>query len=68
MSACPTCGKPVDALRARNVKVRGIQVVAYCSPECLAAAGESSSTAVPTESGGIPAQTKQVAPDSGPVI
>ena len=63
MSACPTCGKPVDALRARNVKVRGIQVVAYCSPECLAAAGDSTATAVPR-----PATPAQVAPDSGPVI
>lgn len=59
MTACPTCGKPVDALRARNVKVRGIQVVAYCSPECLAAAGDSAA---------VPAPTKPVAPDSGPVI
>lgn len=58
MSACPICGKPVDALRARNVKVRGIQVVAYCSPECLAQAADSVPVSAP----------KQVAPDSGPVI
>ncbi len=58
MSACPICGKPVDALRARNVKVRGIQVVAYCSPECLAQAADSAAIPAP----------KQVAPDSGPVI
>lgn len=58
MNACPICGKPVDALRARNVKVRGIQVVAYCSPECLAQAADSA---------GVPAP-KQVAPESGPVI
>lgn len=60
MSACPICGKPVDALRARNVKVRGIQVVAYCSPECLAQAGDSTAVAVPAK--------PSVAPDSGPVI
>ncbi|MBA2539556.1 MAG: HEAT repeat domain-containing protein [Deltaproteobacteria bacterium] len=69
MSACPTCGKDVDALRARNVKVRAGKVVAYCSPECLASA-ESMPNVVPARTG-TPAQgvvKAAVAPDSGPVI
>ncbi len=71
MSACPTCGKPVDSLRARDVKVRGIHVVAYCSPECLAAAGDSAAVVAPTARTATPAQgvvKQSVAPDSGPVI
>jgi HEAT repeat protein len=68
MSACPTCGKEVDALRARNVKVRGIQVVAYCSPECLAAAGDSTATAAPRATPAQGVVKQGVAPDSGPVI
>jgi HEAT repeat protein len=38
MTTCPTCGKPVDPLRARSVGVRDGKVVAYCSPECASAA------------------------------
>lgn len=34
-SVCPTCGKPVDALRSRHVRVHGGKVAAYCSEECL---------------------------------
>ena len=40
MSACPTCGKPVDSLRAPAVAVKGGKVLAFCSKEC-AGAGES---------------------------
>jgi len=70
MSTCPICSKPVDALRARNVKVRGIQVVAYCSPECLAQAGDSTATVVPTrpQTPATGVVAKGVVPDSGPVI
>jgi HEAT repeat protein len=46
MSACPTCGKPVDALRAPAVGVRDGKVVGFCSKEC-AAAGESRPVVVP---------------------
>jgi HEAT repeat protein len=38
MTSCPTCGKPVDSLRAPAVKVSEGKVVAYCSKECAAAA------------------------------
>lgn len=38
MSSCPTCGDPVDSLRARSVSVRDGKVVAYCSAECARAA------------------------------
>jgi HEAT repeat protein/YHS domain-containing protein len=31
---CPVCGKPVDAVRARFVRVVAGQVIAYCSNEC----------------------------------
>ena len=35
---CPTCGKPVDSLRAPAVRVTAGKVVPYCSKECAAAA------------------------------
>ena len=38
MTNCPTCGKPVDTLRARAVSVRDGKVIAFCSQECKAAA------------------------------
>lgn len=37
MSACPTCGRPVDSLRAPAVGVRDGKVVGFCSKECAAA-------------------------------
>ena len=37
MSACPTCGKPVDPLRAPAVGVRDGKVVSFCSKECAEA-------------------------------
>jgi hypothetical protein len=46
MSACPTCGKPVDPLRAPAVSVRDGKVVGYCSKECAQAA-ESRPVVVP---------------------
>ncbi len=77
MSECPTCGKPVDPLRARSVGVRDGKIVGYCSPECLAAA-ESSSQPVtaPTPTPGPPRPATPPrgvvqsgnALDSGPVI
>jgi HEAT repeat protein len=33
-TTCPTCGKPVDALRAPAVGVRDGKVVSFCSREC----------------------------------
>jgi HEAT repeat protein/YHS domain-containing protein len=38
MMSCPTCGKPVDPLRAPAVKVTEGKVVPFCSKECAAAA------------------------------
>jgi HEAT repeat protein len=38
MTSCPTCGKPVDSLRAPAVRVAAGKVVPYCSKECAAAA------------------------------
>ena len=38
MSACPTCGRPVDSLRAPAVGVRDGKVVGFCSKECASAA------------------------------
>ena len=46
MTTCPTCGKPVDPLRAPAVGVREGKVVSFCSKEC-AAATESKPTAAP---------------------
>jgi HEAT repeat protein len=80
MSACPTCGKPVDPLRARAVSVVDGKVVGYCSADCAAQAGAKASlsgaaravaatesapiTAV--HSGKVPAPHTQL--DSEPVI
>ncbi len=67
MTSCPTCQKPVDSLRARNVGVRDGKVVAYCSRECAAAA-ESRPIQLPRRP--PPAGTPHSADDldSGPVI
>ena len=76
MSACPTCGKPVDALRAPAAKVRDGKIVAYCSKEC-ADAGESKPVELAkqpaptkivkkTPATGVPQSAKDL--DSGPVI
>ena len=35
MSACATCGKPVDALRARHTRVEGARILVFCSPACM---------------------------------
>ncbi|HTJ42993.1 MAG TPA: HEAT repeat domain-containing protein [Kofleriaceae bacterium] len=32
--ACPTCGKPIDPLRAPSVKVIAGKITAFCSPAC----------------------------------
>lgn len=58
-TSCPTCNKPVDPLRARNVKVRDGKVVAYCSAVCEQA-GETKPTAIP--------RAQPFTLDSGPVI
>jgi HEAT repeat protein len=48
MTACPVCGKPVDALRAPAAKIRDGKIVAYCSKECATLA-ETKPTAVPAQ-------------------
>jgi HEAT repeat protein len=42
---CPTCGNPLDPLRAPVAKVIGGKIVTFCSPGC--AAGQSQKMAVP---------------------
>src|SRR4051794_7275291 len=54
-SACPTCGKPVDPLRAPAVLVRDGKVVGFCSKECAVAA-ETKPTVLPA--GDKPASEK----------
>jgi HEAT repeat protein len=46
MSPCPTCGKPVDPLRAPAVSVRGGKVVSFCSKDCAGAPGSGESRPV----------------------
>lgn len=78
MSACPTCGKPVDALRAPAVVVRDGKVLGFCSKECAAgqpAAAPARAAAQPatpakgskrTPAAGVPKSVADL--DSGPVI
>ena len=33
-ASCPGCGKPIDTVRARVVRVRGGAVIGYCSVAC----------------------------------
>ena len=77
MSSCPTCGKPVDALRAPAAKIREGRVVAYCSKECATAADTSPVAKQPaaaarpavgkaTPPTGVPKSAKDL--DSGPII
>jgi HEAT repeat protein len=76
---CPSCGKPVDSLRAPAVGVRDGKVVSFCSKEC--AAQESKPVAMPraqtspavaakisrrTPAKGVPQKMSDL--DSGPVI
>lgn len=49
MMACPTCGKPVDPLRAPAVKVTAGKVVPYCSKECAASADSQPVRLQPTK-------------------
>jgi HEAT repeat protein len=49
MSACPTCGKPVDPLRAPAVRVNAGKIVGFCSKECAAAAESQPVPAPPAE-------------------
>jgi len=58
MMSCPTCGKDVDPLRARNVGVRDGKVVGYCSRECAAAA-ESRPVAAPVVAAPVIAAKKE---------
>jgi HEAT repeat protein len=79
MNPCPTCGKPVDPLRAPAAKVRDGKIVAYCSKECAEAA-ETKPVVAPAPAPAAaakPAAEKPVAKavpktvkdlDSGPVI
>jgi hypothetical protein len=64
-SACPVCGRPVDALRARAVGVRGGKVVAYCSVDCQRMA-ETPAGGVPVPAASIPRTVADL--DSGPII
>ena len=69
MTECPTCGKPVDSLRAPAVAVKGGKVISFCSKEC-AAAGESrpvvtSAAAAPKRRDATPPPTKKRTPPSG---
>jgi HEAT repeat protein len=82
MSACPVCGKPVDALRAPAAKIRDGKIVAYCSKECATAAdtqpvakvaGADKPAPKPaavatkrTPATGVPKSARDL--DSGPVI
>jgi hypothetical protein len=79
---CPTCGKPVDPLRAPAVRVTAGKVVPYCSKDCAAAAESQPVRIAPTKVVRLPAEeiakTKTKTPakgvptgaegDSGPVI
>lgn len=80
MTPCPTCGKPVDPLRAPAVRVNAGKVVSFCSKECAAAA-ETKPVKAPVRApsaaeGARPAKAKTRTPptgvadptDSGPVI
>lgn len=49
VSACPTCGKPVDPLRAPAVGVRDGKVVGFCSKECAEALESKPTPAPPSE-------------------
>lgn len=58
MMACPTCGKPVDPLRAPAVKVTEGKVVPYCSKECVAAAETQPVRMQPTKVVGPPSSAE----------
>jgi HEAT repeat protein len=47
MSQCATCGKPVDALRARHTRVEGARINVFCSPECMAGAPAAATASAP---------------------
>jgi HEAT repeat protein len=61
MNSCPTCGKPVDPLRAPAAKIKAGKVVAYCSKECSAAADTAPVTKPVVAPEPAPAPAKPVA-------
>jgi len=71
---CPTCGKPVDALRAPAVRVAAGKVVPFCSQACASVWESKPVAAATVPSTPQPAQPKQPRAqepkdvDSGPVI
>ncbi|HEY1814560.1 MAG TPA: hypothetical protein VGG74_19545 [Kofleriaceae bacterium] len=82
--ACPTCGKPVDPLRAPAVAVKNAKVVSFCSKECAGApapAARKDATPIPAkrkDATPVPTKKTRTPPagvagpasllDSGPVI
>ncbi|HEU4613233.1 MAG TPA: HEAT repeat domain-containing protein [Kofleriaceae bacterium] len=69
MTPCPTCGKPVDPLRAPAVRVNAGKVVSFCSKECAAAA-ETKPVKAPVRApsaaeGARPAKAKTRTPPTG---
>ncbi|MEO8705254.1 MAG: HEAT repeat domain-containing protein, partial [Kofleriaceae bacterium] len=69
MTNCPTCGKPVDPIRARAVIVRDGKVIAYCSKECAGNAEPSKPHAKPVNTPATGTPKRNVRDfDSGPVI
>lgn len=63
MSACATCGKPVDALRARYTRVEGARILVFCSPACMSgapAASAPSEAAAPRHSAAVAAVLPEV--------
>jgi HEAT repeat protein len=64
-ASCPTCGKPVDPLRAPAVTVRAGRIVGYCSKECASAA-ESKPVAVAAVPASTPTPTSAPAPTPAP--
>ena len=60
-SACPTCGKAVDPLRAPSVKVIGGRITAFCSPECAGRAATEPS--MPIRLGNPVSQAVPVLPE-----
>ncbi|HEY3807099.1 MAG TPA: hypothetical protein VGL61_31070 [Kofleriaceae bacterium] len=56
--ACPTCGKPVDPLRAPAVAVKNAKVVSFCSKECA----DAPATPARKDATPIPAKRKDATP------
>ncbi|MBI4508200.1 MAG: HEAT repeat domain-containing protein [Deltaproteobacteria bacterium] len=66
LPACPTCGRPIDPLRAPVARISGGRIVTYCTPACARGKPAAQETAgfegTKSEVSVLPARTEPTPP------